>query len=68
MALWHKESIAWIKQVRANEELLLNAERVNQQQKSFYCITSSPTSSFFLSLTLGGVEIMWVLNNFKKKK
>lgn len=34
-ALWHKEAVEWIKEVRAKEELLLNVERVKQQRNTF---------------------------------
>lgn len=28
--LWHKEAMEWLQEVRAEEELLLNGERVKQ--------------------------------------
>lgn len=61
-ALWHEEATEWFKEVRAKEELLLKAERL-KQNKNFYCMTSSPTTSLFLSLKSRGIGIKWVLSN-----
>ena len=41
------------------------ARQQREENKVFNHMTSSPTRSFFLSLKLGGIGIMWVLSNKK---
>lgn len=62
-AFWHREAVERLKEVRAREEMLLNAER-GKQNRNFCCMDFITNQvSLFLSLKSDGTGIMWILSN-----